>query len=109
VKWEEVENCLKKGDPTLLVFDSNQVLARVDKFGDLFEGVLKLKQKMPAVEGLAGNNGGGSSTKAATKAVPATTAPAKTTAVAKAAAPAAKKKTAAKRTAATKKKVAKSK
>jgi bifunctional non-homologous end joining protein LigD len=47
VKWEEVENCLKKGDPTLLVFESDQVLERVKKFGDLFEPVLKLKQKMP--------------------------------------------------------------
>ena len=49
VKWSEVENCLKKGDPTLLAFDSDAVLARADKHGDLFEPVLKLKQKMPAL------------------------------------------------------------
>jgi hypothetical protein len=42
-----VENCLKKGDPNLLVFDSDAVLARADKHGDLFGPVLKLKQKMP--------------------------------------------------------------
>jgi len=47
VKWSEVENCLKKGDPNLLVFDSEKVLARTKKFGDLFEPVLKLKQKLP--------------------------------------------------------------
>ena len=52
VKWEEVESCLKKGDPNVLVFDSDQVLARVKKHGDLFEPVLKLKQKMPAIEAL---------------------------------------------------------
>jgi bifunctional non-homologous end joining protein LigD len=52
VKWSEVENCLKQGDPQLLVFDSQQVLARTKKFGDLFEPVLKLKQKMPALTAL---------------------------------------------------------
>src|SRR5208337_1065460 len=52
VKWEEVQNCLKKGDPSLLVFDSGQVLERAKKYGDLFEPVLKLKQKMPPVETL---------------------------------------------------------
>jgi bifunctional non-homologous end joining protein LigD len=52
VKWNEVENCLKKGDAKLLVFESDQVLERAKKFGDLFEPVLKLKQKMPALEAL---------------------------------------------------------
>src|SRR5208337_4637356 len=52
VKWEEVESCLKKGDAKLLVFESDQVLERVKKFGDLFEPVLKLKQKMQKVEAL---------------------------------------------------------
>ncbi|MGC2111314.1 MAG: non-homologous end-joining DNA ligase [Candidatus Korobacteraceae bacterium] len=52
VKWEEVENCLKKGDPKLLVFESDEVLARAQKYGDLFEPVLKLKQKMPPIETL---------------------------------------------------------
>jgi bifunctional non-homologous end joining protein LigD len=53
LKWDEVESCLKKGDVTLLVFESDQVLERVKKYGDLFEPVLKLKQKMPPVEALA--------------------------------------------------------
>ncbi|HUI84183.1 MAG TPA: non-homologous end-joining DNA ligase [Candidatus Binatia bacterium] len=52
VAWDEVENCLKKRDPSLLVFDSDQVLARVKEYGDLFEPVLKLKQKMPPLEAL---------------------------------------------------------
>src|SRR6266513_409488 len=47
VKWNEVENCLKKKKPELLKFRSDQVLARVEKSGDLFEPVEKLKQKLP--------------------------------------------------------------
>ncbi len=52
LKWDEVEKCLTKGEATLLVFESDQVLARVKKYGDLFEPVLRLKQKMPPVEAL---------------------------------------------------------
>jgi len=53
VKWEEVEQALKKKDAARLVFEAPQVLARAEKMGDLFEPVLKLKQKLPklAVEG----------------------------------------------------------
>jgi bifunctional non-homologous end joining protein LigD len=47
VSWEEVERCLEKGDANLLVFDSEQVLARFEKLGDLFEPVLTLKQRLP--------------------------------------------------------------
>src|SRR6202023_3087206 len=47
VSWEEVEKCLKAGDPSQLVFDSDQVLARVAKHGDLLEPVLKKKKKLP--------------------------------------------------------------
>jgi bifunctional non-homologous end joining protein LigD len=47
VKWEEVEQLLKKKDPTLLVFEAEQVVKRVEKLGDLFEPVLNLKQKLP--------------------------------------------------------------
>ncbi len=47
VKWTEVENCLKKKKAELLRFRSDQVLARVEKLGDLFEPVEKLKQKLP--------------------------------------------------------------
>ena len=52
VTWEEVGKCLKKEDPELLVFTSDQVLDRVEKLGDLFEPVLKLKQKLPPIEEL---------------------------------------------------------
>jgi bifunctional non-homologous end joining protein LigD len=52
VTWEEVERCLKKEDPELLVFTSGHVLERVEKVGDLFAPVLKLKQKLPALEKL---------------------------------------------------------
>jgi bifunctional non-homologous end joining protein LigD len=52
ISWKEVENCLKKADPALLVFTSDQVLQRVEKFGDLFEPVLKLKQKLPPLAAL---------------------------------------------------------
>jgi bifunctional non-homologous end joining protein LigD len=52
VTWQEVENCAKKGDPELLVFTADQLLQRVEKNGDLFAPVLKLKQKLPAVEKL---------------------------------------------------------
>jgi len=53
ITWEEVEECLKRGDPNLLVFDSAHVLERVKKHGDLFEPVLKMKQKLPPIEALA--------------------------------------------------------
>jgi bifunctional non-homologous end joining protein LigD len=57
VKWEEVERCFKKEDPGLLTFTSDQVLARVDKFGDLFEPVLTKKQKLPPVDALGSESG----------------------------------------------------
>ena len=47
LQWDEVEKCLKKKDPTSLVFLTDDVLARVEKKGDLFEPVLKLKQRLP--------------------------------------------------------------
>jgi bifunctional non-homologous end joining protein LigD len=45
--WKEVEKILDSGDPDSAVFDSDDVLARVDKQGDLFEPVAKLKQTLP--------------------------------------------------------------
>jgi len=53
VKWEEVEHLLKKKDPSVLVFEADQVLKRVEKMGDLFAPVLELKQKLPKPAGLA--------------------------------------------------------
>lgn len=47
VMWDEVEACWKKKDAARLVFDSEAVLKRVEKHGDLFEPMLTLKQKLP--------------------------------------------------------------
>jgi bifunctional non-homologous end joining protein LigD len=54
VTWEEVEAALKKKDAGRLVFEAKDVLARVEKMGDLFESVQKLKQKLPELSGLGG-------------------------------------------------------
>ncbi len=47
VSWDEVESCLKKKKADLLKFRSDQVIARVDKAGDLFAPVQEIKQKLP--------------------------------------------------------------
>lgn len=52
VTWDEVEQTLKKKDAARLVFEAKDVLARVEKMGDLFEPVLKLRQKLPQLAGL---------------------------------------------------------
>ena len=65
VKWAEVENCLQKGDPNLLAFDSEEVLTRAKKHGDLFEPVLTLKQKMPPLKALEDAPAAGRSLKTA--------------------------------------------
>jgi bifunctional non-homologous end joining protein LigD len=53
VTWDEVEQALKKKYAGRLVFEAKDVLARVEKLGDLFEPVQKLKQKLPQLAGLA--------------------------------------------------------
>ena len=47
--WEEVEETAEEGDPDRVVFEAEQVLARVDEHGDLFAPVLELEQKLPAL------------------------------------------------------------
>ena len=47
VTWEEVERALRKKNASLLVFEAQQVVARFEKLGDLFEPVLELKQQLP--------------------------------------------------------------
>jgi bifunctional non-homologous end joining protein LigD len=49
VRWEEVDQALEREDPQLLVFDSDAVLARVEREGDLFAPVLKQRQALPAL------------------------------------------------------------
>lgn len=46
VDWKEIEAALRKKDADLLRFTPEQVLQRVKRKGDLFEPVLKLKQKL---------------------------------------------------------------
>jgi bifunctional non-homologous end joining protein LigD len=53
VTWEEVEKVLKKKDASLLVFEAKQVVARVEKTGDLMAPVLELKQRLPNLKGVA--------------------------------------------------------
>ena len=54
VSWDEVERCAKKADADLLVFETSDVLKRVEKHGDLFAPVLDLEQKLPSFAQLAG-------------------------------------------------------
>ncbi len=49
VSWDEVAQCLKDGDPELLSFDTDDVLARVGQHGDLFAEAVTLKQRVPAL------------------------------------------------------------
>jgi bifunctional non-homologous end joining protein LigD len=49
VSWDEVRECLDRGDPEHLVFDSGQVLERVADRGDEFAPVLSLVQTLPAL------------------------------------------------------------
>jgi hypothetical protein len=51
VKWEEVERAFKKKHAGLLLFEAPQAVARAEKMGDLFEPLLKLKQKLSDVRG----------------------------------------------------------
>jgi bifunctional non-homologous end joining protein LigD len=47
--WDEVESCRREEDPELLVFDTEDVLARVERNGDLFAPVESLKQRLPDI------------------------------------------------------------
>jgi len=46
LEWSEVELCLKKKDASLLFFEAREALQRVEKKGDLFAPILKLKQHL---------------------------------------------------------------
>jgi bifunctional non-homologous end joining protein LigD len=47
ISWDEVRACREAGDPSLLVFEADQVLARVREQGDLFAEALTLSQQLP--------------------------------------------------------------
>jgi bifunctional non-homologous end joining protein LigD len=49
--WREVEEALDRADPGLLSFEMGDVLERVDRHGDLFEGVLTIRQRLAAPAG----------------------------------------------------------
>jgi bifunctional non-homologous end joining protein LigD len=52
VSWDEVRLAVENRDAKRLVFESDDVLERVQQSGDLFEPVLKLKQRLPSLESL---------------------------------------------------------
>jgi bifunctional non-homologous end joining protein LigD len=55
VTWDEVEEAAAARDASLLTFEAREAVKRAEKLGDLFEPVLKLKQKLPKLtESLAG-------------------------------------------------------
>jgi bifunctional non-homologous end joining protein LigD len=49
VSWEEVTRCRQTGEDDVLVFEADQVIARVSEQGDLFAPVLSLVQELPAL------------------------------------------------------------
>lgn len=53
VTWTEVETTWKKKKRELLTFETEDVLKRIEKHGDLFAPVLQLKQKLPPIKALA--------------------------------------------------------
>lgn len=50
VTWDEVETAFKRKRASLLAFEADGVLKRVQMKGDLFAPVLLLKQKLPSLE-----------------------------------------------------------
>jgi len=49
LKWDEVSDCLEAGDPARLVFSPQQVLARINAYGDLFEEAATFRQALPSL------------------------------------------------------------
>ncbi|HET7574210.1 MAG TPA: non-homologous end-joining DNA ligase [Solirubrobacterales bacterium] len=47
--WEEVEAAAESGKGERLVFETDDVLRRIEEHGDLFAPVLKLEQELPAI------------------------------------------------------------
>jgi bifunctional non-homologous end joining protein LigD len=50
VTWQEIADAKESGKPEDLSFESDAVLQRIERMGDLFEPVLKLKQKLPRLK-----------------------------------------------------------
>jgi bifunctional non-homologous end joining protein LigD len=49
VEWDEVERAVRKGDASSLTFEAADAVGRVQRHGDLFAPVLKLRQKLPGL------------------------------------------------------------
>jgi bifunctional non-homologous end joining protein LigD len=49
VTWDEVEETASTGDPGRLVFEWDDVLERIERLGDLFDPVLRLRQRLPSL------------------------------------------------------------
>ena len=47
LNWDEVEATAESGDASALVFETTDVLERIEKHGDLFAPVLELEQELP--------------------------------------------------------------
>jgi bifunctional non-homologous end joining protein LigD len=47
ITWDEVEAVTRSRDPEELAFTTDDVLARVEQHGDLFEPVIRLEQELP--------------------------------------------------------------
>ena len=47
VAWDELRRALRDDDPSMLTFDPDAAIARLEKRGDLWANVLTLKQKLP--------------------------------------------------------------
>jgi bifunctional non-homologous end joining protein LigD len=50
--WREVERTARGGDTQKIRFEIPDAIRRIEKEGDLFEPVLKLRQKLPAIDHL---------------------------------------------------------
>ncbi len=49
IGWEEVERCRRERDPDLLTFDTERVLQRIAREGDLFAPLESLEQELPRI------------------------------------------------------------
>ena len=56
LSWDEVRSALKRQDAKRLAFETDAVLKRVEKRGDLFAPVLTLKQKLPPIKAIVSGN-----------------------------------------------------
>lgn len=49
VEWGEIERAVRRTDPGALAFETAEVLKRIRRKEDLFEPVLRMRQKFPAL------------------------------------------------------------